>query len=46
MDGDHKSKFFHQPANKKRKFNAIRKIKVDAEPYVDASAVKCNCSFL
>jgi len=32
VDGDPNTKFFHQVANMRRKFNAIYKIKVDGEP--------------
>jgi len=38
-DGDRNTKIFHQVANRRRKFNAIYKIKVDGEPYVDSALV-------
>jgi len=39
VDGDRNTKFFHQVANRRRKFNAIHKIKVDGKLYVDAALV-------
>ena len=39
VDGDRNTKIFHQMANRRRKFNAIHKIKVDRELYVDAVLV-------
>ena len=38
-DGDRNTKFFHQVANRRRKLNAIHKIKVDGELYVDTALV-------
>ena len=40
VDGDRNTKFFHQVANRRRKFNTIHKIKVDGECFVDAALVK------
>ena len=40
VDGDCNTKFFHQLANRRRNFNAIHKIKVDGEPFIDAATVK------
>jgi len=39
VDGDRNTKFFYQVANRRRKCNAIRKIKVDGQLYVDAVLV-------
>jgi len=39
VDGDRNTKIFHQVANRRRKFNAIHKIKVDGELYNDAALV-------
>jgi len=36
VDGDRNTKFFHQVANRRRKFNTICNIKVDGECFVDA----------
>jgi len=43
-DGDRNTKFFHQVANRRRKFNAIHKIQVDGDFYVDAAATKMRLS--
>jgi len=40
VDGDRNTKFFYQEANRRRKFNAIYKIKVDGEHFADAPLVK------
>ena len=40
MDGDRNTKFFHQVANRRRKFNTIHKIKVDGECFADAASMK------
>jgi len=32
VDGDRNTKFFHQGANRRRKLNAMHKIKLDGEP--------------
>ena len=39
-DGDRNTRFFHQVANRRRKFNAIHKIQVDGEFYVDAASAR------
>jgi len=38
--GDRNTKFFHHVANRRRKFNAVHKIKMDCESYVDAFSIK------
>ena len=40
VHGDRNTKFFHQVANRRRKFNTIHKIKVDGECFADAALVK------
>ena len=40
VDGGRHTKFFHQVANRRRKFNAIHKIIVDGEFFADVVLVK------
>jgi len=39
-NGDRNTKFFHHVANRRRKLNAIHKIQVDGEFYVDAASAR------
>jgi len=45
VDGDRNTKFFHQVANRRRKFNVIHKIKVDDELFVDAAVKNAIVNF-
>ena len=40
VDGGRNTKFFHQVANRRRKFNTIHKIKMASECFADAASVK------